>query len=83
MAAKDVAPISPSDHVIVIAGDMFPYLQKAVADNRWAEVDLRGFTSAKDRFRQISPDGGLLIGFEIGFANNKDTGLVVACGRSS
>ncbi len=73
VAAKGKSPKSPSDQVLVISDDMFPYLQKAVRDDRWAEVDLRGYTGTKNKFRQISPDGGLLIGFEIGFIDNNVT----------
>ncbi len=52
---------------------MFPFIQKTVAENRLADVDLRGFTLTKNKFRQVWPGGGLLIGFEIGFVDNKNT----------
>ncbi len=69
--AKNIPPEkAPSNHVTVISGEMFPFLKKAVQDYRLADADLRGFTGTRNQFRQISPDGGLLIGFEIGFVNN-------------
>ncbi len=52
-----------------LPADVLATVQAAIADNRLAEVDIRGFTlgrTDKDKFRDIYADGGVLIGFEVG-----------------
>jgi predicted Zn finger-like uncharacterized protein len=54
-------------NAIKITGDVFAFAQAAVKENRLAEIDVRGFTVVPARFRHIFDDGGVLIGFEVGY----------------
>lgn len=61
------APPGAAHFAVTIPGDMFSFLKNAVKDKRLADVDIRGFTLSQSTYRQVSPDGGVLIGFEVGY----------------
>jgi hypothetical protein len=54
-------------------GDVHAFVQTAVQENRFTDVDVRGFTLGMDRYRDVAEEGGVLIGFQFGmgkFVNN-------------
>ena len=60
------------DQAIVIPGDLFTFLEAAVKDNRLADVDVKGFTIGST-YRTVHPEGGVLIGFQIGLGGPAGT----------
>jgi hypothetical protein len=57
---------------IKITGDVFAFVQEAVKDKRLAEVDVQGFKVVPERYRHTLEEGGLLIGFEVGYGKFLD-----------
>ncbi len=77
--AKSLAAAQPNSDVRgsnagsiakVIPGDLFPFLKKAVEENRTADVDVRGFTATQDTYRHVYAEGGLLTGFQVSFKDS-------------
>ena len=61
----------PNPNPIVITGDMFEAVKKSVNDNRLEDLETAGRKS-NFAFREVSLDGGILIGFEIGAVRTID-----------
>jgi hypothetical protein len=50
----------------LIPGEMFAYLKSSVEEQRLADVDITGFKLAKEEYRDVPTDGGILLGFQVG-----------------
>jgi hypothetical protein len=62
----------------VIPGDPFAFVQAAVKDKRVGEVNVRGFTLTQKKYRDTLADGGILIGFDVGFGKFLDNKTIQA-----
>ncbi len=57
-------------------GDVYDFVREAIRENRFTDIDIRGFTlgkTDKDRYRLAHEDGGVLIGLQVSlgrFVNN-------------
>ena len=51
----------------VLAGDPLAFIQTAVKDKRVVDVDVTGFKLSKELYRDLPEEGGILIGFQVGF----------------
>jgi hypothetical protein len=52
-----------------ISGDIYPFIKDAIAEKRVEDVQVTGFKLAKDTYRDLPPQGGILIGFELGLGS--------------
>jgi hypothetical protein len=56
-----------SSIVRIIPRDMYGFLKQSVQDKRTVETEIAGFKLAKKQYQDVAADGGILIGFELGF----------------
>ncbi len=56
---------APPGAVKVIPGDAYAFLAEAVKDKRVADLDIRGFTLTKSTYRDLPPEGAILIGLQV------------------
>jgi hypothetical protein len=61
---KFTSPNAPANPLVAeISGDVFALIEAAVKENR-IHLDEKGIILGKDQFRDVLPEGALLIGFE-------------------
>jgi S1-C subfamily serine protease len=60
------------------SGDVNDFVQEAVDEGRLIDVDVTGFKLSKDVYRDLAPDGGVLIGFQVGLGKFGPNSVVKA-----
>jgi GYF domain 2 len=73
-----ITPKKPKNLATVIPGEMFPFLETAVRQNRLADVAITGFKASKNTYRDVFEDGGMLIGLQVGKGENRKMDTVNA-----
>ena len=64
---------APPGAVKVFPGDAYAFIEQAIKDKRVADVDIQGFQLTKNTYRDVPPEGGILIGLQVNvgkFLNN-------------